>query len=85
MGFPSSVDYKKPRSLSLPLPAQVDMDRHPHIYAESTLAGVAKIEEGCICSAIVGESEKESALPVVEMLDEVRDVLRRFTQCTETT
>ena len=49
------------------------MDLRPRLYAESILAGTAEVEAGFI--RIVGDSGKESDLPVVEILDEVLDSL----------
>lgn len=47
------------------------MDHHPHSHAESILAGTAEVENGRIRSTSIGDS-KESLIPMVEVLDEVR-------------
>jgi len=50
------------------------MDRHLHLRAERILTGTAEVEDGYICSAIAGESGKESTIHVVEALDGVREI-----------
>lgn len=54
------------------------MSPHIRIHAESILAGTAEIEDGCVRNAVEGDSGKESVLPVVEVLDKVRDILPVF-------
>ena len=50
------------------------MDHHLHSRVEGILAGTAEVEGGCIRSTAAGSSGKESLIPVVEVLDEVRDI-----------
>lgn len=47
------------------------MDPDPCIHAQRVLRGVAEIEGGSIRSAGAGANGKESALSVIEVLDEV--------------
>ena len=47
------------------------MAHHPRSDVESILAGTAKVEDGCIRST-EADRGKELAIPVVEVLDEVR-------------
>lgn len=47
------------------------MDHNPCLYARKILTGVVEVEGGSIREARAGESGKESAISVVEVLDEV--------------
>ena len=57
-----------------PLSASADMDHHPQLYAEMIFAGTAELEDGYIRGATAGDCGKETLIPVVEVLDKVRDV-----------
>ena len=59
----------------LPPPTQSDMGHHLHSQAESVLAGTAEVEDGQIRGVIAGDNGKESLIPVVEVLDEVRGII----------
>ena len=50
------------------------MDYFSHSHAESILAGTAEVEGGYIRSIAAGINGKESLIPVVEVLDEVRGI-----------
>lgn len=51
------------------------MDYHSCLRAEAILAGTAEVEDGYIRSTTAGDSGKESAIHVVEVLDEVHELL----------
>ena len=42
---------------------------------ESILAGTAEVVDGCIRSAVAGDSGEELTVPVVEVLDEVSGII----------
>ncbi|KAF9781600.1 kinase-like domain-containing protein, partial [Thelephora terrestris] len=46
------------------------MDHNPCLYAQRIVTGVAEVEDGFIRGERAGESQKESVLSVVEVLDE---------------
>ena len=55
------------------VPARMDPD--PCLHARRILGGTAEVEDGSIRGARVGVCGKESAVSVVEILDEVRGVI----------
>lgn len=59
------------------------MNSNPCLHAQNILTGTAKVEGGFIHGTGVGGSGKEWSLPVVEVLDEVRDAPAHRTFSTE--
>ena len=51
------------------------MARNPCLHVQSVLASIAEAGDGSIRSTEVGDSDKGSALSVVEMLDRVSGIL----------
>ena len=51
------------------------MDYHSRLCAEAILEGTAEVEDGYIHSITAGDGGKESAVHVVEVLDEVHKLL----------
>ena len=72
----SWIAQKDPFQGTRSVPAPSHMDSDPFLHARRVLEGTADVEAGFIHSAGVGDSEKESALSVVEVLDEVRHTLQ---------